>query len=68
MKQNKPVILQSKWKSKSAWTTFILGTVIIAAYFLTQETVTMLEGILGAILFIADGFGAFNSPTHKNVY
>lgn len=66
--EEKKSIYQSRWKSKGAWGTFIIGIVIIAAYFFNQETVSSIEVVAGALLLIADGFGAFNDPKRKNGY
>lgn len=58
---------QIKWKSKAAWTTMILSLVIILAFFFTQETVSMIEAILTAVLLAVEALGVFTAEGGKIV-
>jgi len=62
------MITQSRWKSKAAWLTLLASVAIILGFFCTKETVTIVEGIGGAILVAVEAFGFFNNPTSKNTF
>lgn len=59
---------QIRWTSKAAWVVLISSTAIILGYFVSQETVTVIEGVLGAILVVLEAFGVFNNPTDKDSF
>lgn len=54
---------QSRYKSKAAWATLLASVVTIAALFLTQEEVNMIQVVGSAVLLAVEAFGVFNNPT-----
>ena len=56
---------QNRFRSKYAWGVMIASVIAILGVFLSKDTVSTIEIILGAVFVAVEAFGVFQNPTDK---